>query len=139
MKKIAIVSFLSMVLFSCNKDCTPKTRLELLTAKTWKYDEYYSNYNNSLTNILYKRGAPSNSFNLDRNRVNFRSDGTYTEITETGQTVNGTWRFTNDGIDTEVTNFSGTYRSRIIILEENKFYWNDPSRLDGIFAKMLPQ
>lgn len=136
---IAIISFV-VVCFSCNKNNdSPTTKLELLTSKTWKYDEYFRNYNSSPTVLYYKRGKTSNLLNLDQNRVTFKSDGSYSEITETGATLSGTWQFLNNETEVQVNNINGTFTSTIIILEDQRYYWYDSFNSNGTYGKMIPQ
>jgi len=113
--------------------------MELLTAHTWKYDEYFRNYNSTTTALYYKRGKANNLLNMDQNRVTFHADGTYTEITETGATINGTWQFQNNETETQITNPGGTFTSKIILLDDNKYYWYDPVLSNGTFGEMIPQ
>ena len=74
MKTIGLISILVLFLstVSCEKDSspdTPKTKTELLTSKTWLYDEYFTNYNIANTLLTYKRGKTPNSSNLSLNQV----------------------------------------------------------------------
>ena len=71
--------------------------------------------------------------------VKFNSDGTYTETSQAGGTLSGTWKFLNGETQTEVKNTSGTYTATIINLAENNFIWQDLTRSGGILAKMINQ
>src|SRR3954469_6316363 len=96
--RILLFGIFMTSLVSCKKDSTndaPKTKMELLTSKTWVFDEYITNYNSSTGSLVYKKGKTSNSLNLSVNSTKFNSDGTETEINQNGQTVNGTWQFLN--------------------------------------------
>lgn len=145
MKRLSGLLFFALIccgfLISCKKDKTnkPKTKTELLTSKTWIYDEYFREYNSSNTVLVYKRGKSNNSFNLNLNKITFRPDGTYTETTETGTVLNGTWSFKDNETKTEVVNVAGTFTSNIILLDENHYHWFIPTASNGTFAKLIPQ
>ncbi|MEO9021280.1 MAG: hypothetical protein ABI237_16045 [Ginsengibacter sp.] len=139
--KITLITFLIILLIniiSCKKNNdNSKTKTELLTSKTWVYDEYFEGYNSSNTILYYKRGKSSNLINFGIDRVTFKSDGTYSEINETGETLNGTWALLNGESQLQVINTTGTYISTIVVLNNDNYYWYDPSRANGIFAKMV--
>lgn len=139
---VCLMAVFSLTLISCEKDndtdtttTTPKTKTELLTSKTWLYDEYFRNYNSSNTILYYKRDKTNNLINLDINRVTFRADGTYTELNETGTTLNGTWKFLNNESQIQVASSAGTYTSLIIKLDEDEFYWLDTNTSNGTLGK----
>jgi hypothetical protein len=139
--KILLASLLFVSVTSCKKDSTndaPKTKMELITSKTWVYDEYITNYNSSTGSLVYKKGKANNSLNLSPNKINFKSDGTATEINQNGQTVISTWQFINNETATQTTNSVGTFTSNIIVLNENSYIWFDPASSNGTYAKMVP-
>ena len=136
--------FFTVCFFSCKKDTvtntpTTKTKLDYLTAHTWKYDEYFRGYNSTTPTLYYKTGRTNNYLDLSLNRVTFRTDGTYTEITETGSTLNGTWKFLNNETQVQVTNSVGTFTSSIVILDDTKYHWFDSFNSNGTFGEMIPQ
>ncbi len=135
------IFFLSIISLSCKKDVTdaPKTKTELLTSKTWIYDEYFTNYNSANTALAYKRGKANNSINLSLNRSKFNTDGTTSEINQNGTSVPGTWKFINNDTQTQVTNAVGTFTANIISLTDDSFIWLDPNASGGTYAKMIPQ
>jgi hypothetical protein len=128
---------------SCSKKDSPpapvKTKTELLTGNTWKYNEYYRNYNGTSGTIYYKRGSSGNLINLDPNRVTFYANGTYSELNETGAILAGTWHLINNETQLQVQNSMGTFLSNIVSIEENSFIWLDPTTSNGTYAKMGPQ
>ncbi len=129
-------------LLSCSKDNDNdqvKTKMELLTQKTWVYDEFITDYDESPTVLAYKRGKTNNSYNLSQVTVKFNTDGTYSETLQAGGSLAGTWKFLNNETQTEITNSSGVYSSTIINLSENSFIWQDLTRSGGILAKMTNQ
>lgn len=137
-----LLFFFSLVtLFSCEKNIPdpvdPTTPLEqLLTAKVWKYNEYFTQYSQQSATVSYKIGKPSNQKNLSPNRVSFKTDKTYYEVTESGDTLRGTWRFLNNETQLEVKNPTGTYLSNIIAVNSANFIWFDTQR--DIYARMIP-
>lgn len=150
MKKLLYKTFiLSMSIWaiSCSKDSpstttpitTTKTKKELLTGNTWLYDEYYRNYNTTNAILYYKKNQGSNLLNLSINRVTYKTDGTYTEINETGATLNGTWIFLNNETQVQVTNSYGTFTSTIMLLDQTHYNWLDQTASNGTFGKMIPQ
>ena|SRR5688572_16500238 len=140
--QLILSGILLLGLLSCSKDNDNdkvKTKLDLLTQKTWVYDEFFTDYDESPTVVAYKRGKTNNSLNLSQVSVKFNSDGTYSETLQAGGTLSGTWKFLNNETQTEVTNSSGTYTATIITLAENSFIWQDLTRSGGILAKMINQ
>jgi hypothetical protein len=140
--QLILSGILILGLLSCSKDKDDdkvKTKMELLTQKTWLYDEFFTDYDESPTVLAYKRGKTNNSYNLSQVTVKFNSDGTYSETLQAGGTMTGTWKFLNNETQTEVINNSGTYTSTIINLTENSFIWQDLTRSGGILAKLINQ
>ena len=123
---------------SCKKNDIPptKSKMEYLTSKAWVYDEYFTGYNTSSTLLAYKRGKANNSMNMSLNRVKFNSDGTYQEITESGQQLSGTWKFLNNETSTEVTNIEGVFTATIMVLNDSKYEWYNSTT--GRYGKLIP-
>ncbi|HJW16558.1 MAG TPA: hypothetical protein VJ499_05545, partial [Flavisolibacter sp.] len=115
----------------------PKTKTELLTSVTWKYDEYFIDYDQPNTTLAYKLGKTNSIMDLRLNKVKFNADGTYSEVDETGKQLNGTWHFVNNETGTEVTNAKGTFTSNIEFLDKSHYEWYDLS--SGRYSKMIPQ
>jgi hypothetical protein len=138
---ISFLTFLALNLTSCKKDndsrTKTKSKTELLTSKTWIYDEYFTNYNQATTLLAYKRDKASNTMNLSLNKIKFNTDGTYQETTESGSILTGTWRFLNGETQTEVINSTGTFTSDVISLSETSYIWYGQSV--GRYGKMIPQ
>lgn len=138
---LSLVVILCLIV-SCKKNKgsdQPKTNMELLTSKTWIYDEYFTNYNSSNTILAYKRTKANNSINLSANRTKYNTDGTVSEINQNGQSVPGTWKFLNNDTQIQVINSVGTFTSTIISLNENSLIWYDQSANGGTYGKMIPQ
>src|SRR5438128_599837 len=135
--KLLLVFVFACSFMGCKKD-KDKSKTELLTSKTWIYDEYFTNYNSSNTILAYKRTKTANSLNLSLNKTQFNSDGTVTETNQNGQVISGTWKFLNNESQTETKNQVGTFTSNIISLSENSYIWYDPVTNSGTYAKMIP-
>jgi len=136
-----VVIFMTSIV-SCKKDSidntpTTKTKMELLTQKTWIFDEYITNYNSPTGSLVYKRGRANNTLNLSLNTTKFNTNGTETEINQNGQTVSGTWQFLNDETKTQTVNSIGTFTSNIVVLTEDSYIWLDPTASGGTFARMV--
>jgi hypothetical protein len=133
--------FLGFSLTSCKKESngttTKKSKTELLTSKTWIYDEYFTNYNQASTLLAYKRDKANNIMNLSLNKVKYNADGTYEETKENGTVLTGTWKFLNGETQTEVENTNGTFTSNIVSLSETSYIWYDQSA--GRYGKMIAQ
>jgi len=99
-----------------------------LTAHTWEYVKYYTNYIDSAHpgTLAYRRGGSRNAINLDNERVTYNVDGTVTEIDQNGNYISGTWHFTNNTQTSYmVTNIYGNYYTDINFLSNKKFEWTD--------------
>lgn len=145
MKFIFIALTSAIILFnSCSKDCedpappVPKTKTEMLTSKTWIYDEYFTNYNNANTVLAYKRGKPNNTTNLAANRSKFNMDGTLEETNQNGQNFSGTWVWLNNETQLQITNQVGVFTANVITLSDSSFVWLDPTATNGTLGKQVP-
>ena len=147
MKKLFIVIFssafvLSMV--SCVKNVTkpthpgttPDSTTTALTSQIWVYEEYFDYFNTGNTALVWKRYPLKDSLNLALNQVKFNEDSTYWEITQTGDTLRGSWNFTGGETGTVVNNSQGTFTSTIQVLKANRFEWLGSS---GTYGIMLPK
>jgi hypothetical protein len=144
--KMFLILATTGLFISCSKENTPpstpppapKSRLELFTGVTWKYEEYHTGYNTSNTLLAYKAGKPNNTMNLDGVKVKFNTDGTEQEWQANGTILPGTWKFLNDSTQYQVINSAGTFLTTIVSLDEKNFFWTDLSRLNGVYARMVP-
>jgi len=99
-----------------------------LTAHSWEYIKYYTNYVNTINpgRLVYKRGSLNNTINLDQNRVTFNKNGTVDEIDQNGNHIPGTWSFTNaQQTAYKVTNSVGTFYTNMDSLSSARFEWTD--------------
>ena len=125
-------------LLSCSKDKDDaKTNSQLLTAHTWVYNEYYSNYNSASPTLQYKKGASSNPLDLSNDVITFKTDGTFSRIDYMGQPQSGTWQLVNNETQLSTTEGGVTHVSNIILLTGNSFKWHDVPF--GNYAEMIPK
>ncbi len=86
---------------------------QALINKDWKYYEYYTNYNTSAPKLVYKDGKTPVSLDLKPIKVRYNSDGTYSETTAAGTTLNGTYDLSNLGKQLNIHINNVTFSSRI--------------------------
>jgi hypothetical protein len=118
------------------KPVTIDSTTTLLTSQIWVYEEYFDNFPDSNTSLVWKRNPVVNSLNLALNQVKFNADSTYWEITQTGDTLRGTWNFTNGETGTTVINSQGTFNSTIETLQSQRFEWLGSA---GTYGIMVPK
>ena len=125
-------------LLSCSKDKDEtKTNAQLLTAQTWVYNEYFTNYNSASPTLQYKKGASSNPLDLSNDVLTFKTDGTFSRIDYMGQPKSGTWQLVNNETQLSTTEDGVTHTSNIILLTGNSFNWHDVPF--GNYAEMIPK
>ena len=138
LKLLIYILILGVPLFSCSKDeDTAQTRTQLLTSKTWIYNEYFTGYNEANTVLLYKKGKSSNILDLSGDVLNFKEDGTFSRIDYMGQAKSGTWQFVNAETQVSTTEDGVTHISNIIVLTENMYTWHDVPY--GTYGEMIPK
>lgn len=133
----------SSCLFDKDDDPTPlptplSERGKLLTDSIWSYYEYYNNYQTNNTRLVWKANRTSNELDLHLNKVKFEKDGSYWEINETGDSVKGTWEFSDN--ESRVTvKTSTTEVFDIRVLNSNVFEWEVAGGTSyGIMMKQFP-
>jgi hypothetical protein len=100
-------------------------RLQLLTAKSWVYTEYFNNFNLTSPSLVWKPNKANSPLNLSQNVVKYNLDGTYSEIDQNGTLYNGTWTFLNNQTQVRVVNSKGTFTSTIMLLNTDRYEWLD--------------
>lgn len=107
-------------------DATTKSNFDLITAHSWMYNKYYTNYVDSSNKgkLVYKRGRATNKLVLDNSRLTLYVDGTSLEVDENGNSVHGTWHFT-DLTQTKLVihNYTGAIYEDIVFLNRNNLRW----------------
>ena len=132
------VPILAMSLLSCSKDkVQSKSKTQLLTSKTWVYNEYFTNYNQANTVLQYKKGKSSNLIDLSGDVIIFKADGTFSRIDYMGQAKSGTWQFLDNESQVSTTEGGVTHTSNLIVLIEDMFTWHDVAY--GNYGEMVPK
>lgn len=108
---------------------------QALINKDWRYYEYYTNYNTAAPKLVYKDGKTPVSLDLKPIKVRYSSNGTYSETTAAGTTLNGTYDLSNLGRQLNVHINGVTFSSRIW-LTNDVLKWN---AIDGgNYGIMMP-
>jgi hypothetical protein len=108
----------------------------LLTSQTWVYTEYFEDFSAAQATLVWKRSPQKDSLNLSLNQVKFYPSGVYTEITQTGATLNGSWNYNNGGRGITVVNSEGTFASTIQVLTGDRYEW---LAANGTYGVMVPK
>lgn len=142
MKKLCIylsVGLYVLFLVSCSKsNHTTKTKAQLLTAHSWKYDQLINNYGQSNQAVVYQRGASNNTYNLDNDKYTYNADGTFnTTLTAAPYATSGTWKLVNNETQLQIqVNGGGTYTGTIIQLDDANYIFTDASSQS--YGKLIP-
>ncbi|GAB2657575.1 hypothetical protein GCM10027036_08900 [Flavihumibacter cheonanensis] len=126
-------------LSSCDKSPTyvEKTKTDLLTSKTWIYNEYYDQVGSQFARLLYKRGMANNALNLSGDYINFRSNGTFSRVDLNGITQTGTWSFIENETKVRSVENGQVHASTIITLTEDQYVFYDIPY--GTYGEMIPK
>lgn len=151
---LCAVAFLATTSTSCETDENPKPvdtvkvpvdtivlseKGKILTDTIWRYYEYYKNFQTSGSTLIWKSNRSVNTLDLHLNKVKFNKDGSYWEITEKGDSLKGTWHFTNNETQI-VVNSTTTFTSDIRVLTANQFEWEVVNGTTyGVMMKRFPE
>jgi len=109
-----------------------------LTSHNWVYYEYFSNFSDPATTLVWKTNRTSNALNLARNVVHYNTDGTYWEYDQNGTYYYGTWSLLNNQTQVHVTNNAGgAFTSTIQLLDSSRYEWLDVA--GSAYGVMVPQ
>ena len=127
MKKLQFTAsflFILIIIFSCSKtEVIPKTKTDLLTANVWKASKVTEIRSGKPTIIFEKGVTPTTSRDdLNKVRVTFFKDGVYSSTNADNGKETGTWKFTNNESQIEITLTSRTKATTLYIdkIEEGK-------------------
>jgi hypothetical protein len=98
-------------------------RLQLLTAKTWFYQQYFTGFGQPAPSLVWKTNKSNSTLNLSMNVVKFNANGSYWEIDQNGNVLTGTWNFLNNQTQVQVHNSLGTFTSTIKVLGTDRYEW----------------
>ena len=142
MKKLQLILF-SWLIFSCSKtEITPKTKTDLLIANVWKASKVIE-IRSGKTTIIFEKGVTSSSTRDDLNkvRISFFKDGTFSNINADNGKDTGTWKFTNNESQIEV-NTSTKIKANILYLdkiEEGKLNFTEKDGSDSAQYELIPE
>jgi hypothetical protein len=109
-----------------------------LTSHNWVYYEYFTNFSDPATSLVWKTNRTSNAINLARNVVHYNTDGTYWEYDQNGTYYYGNWYFLNNQTQVQVNNNVGTtFTSIIKLLTTDRYEWLDVN--GNTYGEMTPQ
>jgi hypothetical protein len=97
--------------------------LQLLTSKSWVYDEYFLDYDYSEPWLVWKPNKDFIVYDLSRSEIRFNGDGTYAETNVDGSTDKGNWTFLNNGTRIRVATPNVTFVISIANLTKDRFEW----------------
>lgn len=118
-------------------DYVEKSKLFLLTSKSWIYDVYYDNFNSSFSRLLYKRGRSVNQLNLNNDYIKFNTDGTFVRKDHFGDTKTGTWSFVDNDTKVRSVEDGDEHTSTIVALSYDQYVFYDVYH--GTYGEMVPQ
>jgi hypothetical protein len=133
----AVIAVIVLTFSSCKKENDGPKRTELLVAKTWVYQEYYSNFSTTNVQLLYKRGAAGNSLNLDGDYITFKKDGTFERRDLYGDMKTGTWQYINSETQVKTIEDGVEHVSTTINLNSSNYTWHDVA--DKSYGIMIPR
>jgi hypothetical protein len=112
-------------------------RMQLLTSKTWIYQEYFTGFSLLAPSLGWKISKTNSPLNLSLNVVKYNTDGSYSETDQYGNVYNGTWTFLNNQTETQVVNSMGTFTSTIELLDTARYEWLDIA--GNTYGEMIPK
>ena len=138
---LLLFALVAALLFACKKDDeTPRTKTELLTARTWLINEALA-ANSIGTVTIYRKGNAANAEDLSLFRLTLSSNGTYRLVDTDGDSGNGTWKFTDN--ETKLNLDDGDALWEVLTLTETNFdaRYTDTEDIQPVLVtlKMIPQ
>lgn len=136
--KLIWVVLLVFAQIACKKEANKTiTKTDTLSAVTWKYQQFYKDYNQSNTVLIYSIYKSNNLKDLSRNRIKYNSNGTYTETDENGTVTSGSWKFTDNEQTITLQTNQTVIIKRLLVLDKTGFQWGTQ---DGnTVAVMVPE
>lgn len=106
---------------------TDKNLEVLLTAVTWKFEAYFRDYNKATAELAWRAGKANPAYNVVNNRMIFRADGTFSELTISGSRITGKWQFgSEDSQITVIPDTGTTYNLNIQLINDSRMEWYCP-------------
>jgi hypothetical protein len=146
MKKITLIFssfFLFLLICSCSKtEVVPKTKTDLLIANIWKVNKVIEVINSKPV-IRFERGVTPTTLRDDLNKVRiaFLKDGTYSGTNADNQKETGIWIFANNETQIETKRASSTSKSTLYIdkLEDGKLNFTEKDGSDAAQYELIPE
>lgn len=118
------VVLLVLTAVACHKkDAVEPSKKDLLCAVTWKYYQYYINYSQSNTQLVYSIYKQNNSQDLSKARIKYNLDGTYSDIDAAGTRTSGTYKLNADQTVIELSANNTITTIRLAVIDPKNFQW----------------
>ena len=146
MKKLQFTAsflFFLIFIFSCSKiEVVPKTKTDLLIANVWKASKV-TEVRGGKPTITFERGiTPTTSRDdLNKVRINFLKDGTYSSINAGNGKETGMWKLTNNESQIEITTSISSKANILYIdkLEQGKLNFSEKDGSDAAQYELIPE
>lgn len=120
--------FLSLFAVACHKKddalaSSSSAKKGMLCAHTWKYFQYYIDYNQANTQLVYGIYKQNNLQDLSKARIKYNLDGSYTETDEKGLNQTGSYKLNADETVIEKTANNSTTSIKLSYVDEKSFQW----------------
>lgn len=119
------------------QDTLTAKRTKLLTDRTWEYYEYYKDFNNNKSTLLWKADHAQNILDMSTATMEFAPNNTYWEVNEDLDTIKGNWKFVENGTKLELASPGKTALFDVERLDAHVFNWYDEKK--GCFGAMRLQ
>ena len=142
MKKLQFI-FFSFLIFSCSKtEVIPKTKTDLLSANVWKASKV-TEIRSGKTTIIFEKGITSASQRDDLNkvRITFFKDGTFSNINADNGKETGTWKFTNNESQIEINTYTKSKANILYVdkIEEGRLNFTEKDGSDAAQYELIPE
>ena len=133
----------SLLIFSCSKtEVVPKTKTDLLAANVWKANKVIETRSGKIT-IVFERGiTPTTSRDdLNKVRITFFKDGTFSSINADNGKETGKWKFTNNESQIEITTSTKIKANILYVdkIEEGKLNFTEKDGSDAAQYELIPE
>lgn len=119
---VVLLAFVAVACHKKNEDVA-QTKKDMLCGVTWKYFQYYINYSQPNTQLVYSIYKQNNSQDLSKARMKFNLNGTYTEIDASGASKSGTYTLNADETVITQTSNNTTTTIRLAAIDSKNFQW----------------
>ena len=138
-----LLFFISILIFSCSKtEVIPKTKTDFLIANVWKASKVTEIRSGKPTIVFEKGITPATSRDdLNKVRITFLRDGTFSNINADNGKETGTWKFTNNESQIEVKTSTKSSVNILYIdkIEEGKLNFSEKDGSDAAQYELIPE